>query len=155
RALPAAGERREGVLGRTFTGKAAGEMRRHILDAGQRARDPQPPAGDFARHTWELARAVAERDAALGWQLTEAANRLQVHTIDAYCMQLARRLATEAGGAAAWSPSETPAALYRAAVRDLCAELETPGDTGEALASLLLHFDNHLPRLEGLLIQLL
>lgn len=148
-------ERPEEVLCMTFTRKAAGEMRRRLLDALHRARDPQPPAEDFARHTWELARAVAERDAALGWQLTEAANRLQIHTIDAYCMQLARRLATEAGSAATWSPSETPAALYRAAIRDLCAELEAPGDTGEALANLLLHFDNHLPRLESLLIQLL
>lgn len=148
-------ERPEEVLCMTFTRKAAGEMRRRILEALQRAHDPQPPAEDFARHTWALARAVVARDAALGWRLTEAANRLQIQTIDAYCMQLARRLATAAGGAAGLSPSEAPEALYRAAVRELCAQLEAPAGSGAALATLLLHLDNHLPRLEGLLIQLL
>lgn len=148
-------EQPEEVLCMTFTRKAAGEMHRRILEALQRARDPEPPQEDFMRLTWELARAVVERDAALGWQLTAAANRLQIHTIDAYGMRLARRLATAADGAAGLAPSETPQTLYREAVRELCAELEAPGDRGAALATLLRHLDNHLPRLEGLLIQLL
>lgn len=145
----------EEVLCMTFTRKAAGEMRRRILEALHGARDPAPPHEDFARQTWELARAVVARDGALGWQLSAAANRLQIHTIDAYGMQLARRLATTAGAAVGLAPSETPGALYREAVRELCAQLEAPGSGGEALASLLLHLDNHLPRLEELLIKLL
>lgn len=148
-------EQPEEVLCMTFTRKAAAEMRRRILEALRGAAADRPPEDDFNRQTWELARAAAARDRAAGWELAEAGNRLQIQTIDAYCMQLARRLAAEAEIAGDLAPSETPQPLYRAAVRELCATLELPGDTGEALRRLLLHLDNHLPRLEELLIRML
>lgn len=145
-------EQPEAILCMTFTRKAAGEMRRRILEALHRAADDQPPEDEFGRQTWELARAAAARDQAAGWRLTESASRLQIHTIDAFCMRLTRRLA---GAAAGLSPSEDPAPLYREAVREQCAQLELPGTSGEDLARLLLHFDDDLPRLEALLIRLL
>ena len=147
-------EQPEQVLCMTFTRKAAGEMRRRILEALRSAAEDQSPEDPFQRQTWALAREAAARDRAAGWRLTETANRLQIHTIDAFCMQLARRLAGEAG-TAGLDPSEDAEPFYRAAVRELCAQLEAPGATGEALAALLLHLDDHLPRLEALLIRLL
>lgn len=153
--LLAACEQPEEVLCMTFTRKAAGEMRRRILSALQRAQEDTPPSDAFARQTWDLARAAVARDRAAGWRLTEAVNRLQIHTIDAYCMQLARRLAGEAGVIATLTPTEHVVPLYQEAVRELCARLESADATGAALAVLLSHLDNHWPRLEELLIRLL
>ncbi|MBK6961473.1 MAG: UvrD-helicase domain-containing protein [Gammaproteobacteria bacterium] len=145
----------EEVLCMTFTRKAAGEMRRRILGALELARQPEPPEDAFERGNWELARAVTARDAAAGWDLANAPNRLQVHTIDAFCALLARQLAVEAGLGAGLAPSENAEPLLRAAVRDLAAELERPGATGDALAVLLTHLDNNQSQLEDLLIRLL
>lgn len=145
----------EEVLCMTFTRKAAGEMRRRILGALELAQQPEPPADEFERGNWELARAVTARDAAAGWDLASAPNRLQIHTIDAFCALLARQLAVEAGLGAGLAPSENAEPLLRAAVRDLTAELERPGATGDALAVLLTHIDNNQSQLEDLLIRLL
>ncbi len=145
----------EEVLCMTFTRKAAGEMRRRILGALELAQQPEPPADEFERSNWELARAVTARDAAAGWDLASAPNRLQVHTIDAFCALLARQLAVEAGLGSGLAPSENAEPLLRAAVRDLAAELERPGATGAALAVLLTHLDNNQSQLEDLLIRLL
>jgi ATP-dependent exoDNAse (exonuclease V) beta subunit len=145
----------EEVLCMTFTRKAAGEMRRRILGALELAQQPQPPDDEFERDNWELARAVTARDAAAGWDLASAPNRLQIHTIDAFCALLARQLAVEAGLGSGLAPSENAEPLLRAAVRDLVAELERPGATGDALAVLLTHLDNNQSQLEDLLIRLL
>ena len=145
----------EEVLCMTFTRKAAGEMRRRILGALELAREPQAPDDEFERGTWQLARAVTARDAAAGWDLAGAPNRLQIHTIDAYCALLARQLAVEAGLGAGLAPDENAEPLLRAAVRDLSAELERPGASGDALAVLLTHLDDNQSQLEDLLIRLL
>ncbi|MFN2425019.1 MAG: UvrD-helicase domain-containing protein, partial [Candidatus Binatia bacterium] len=80
-ALLARVERPESVLAITFTRKAAGEMRRRIVEAliDARART-EPPERDFERETYELARAALARDASLGWHVLESPSRLQVFT---------------------------------------------------------------------------
>ena len=69
----------------TFTRKAAGEIRERIIDALREAASGAPPNQPHRALTWRLARAVLERDAALGWELIAHPARLQVHTIDALC----------------------------------------------------------------------
>src|SRR6476661_6070820 len=84
-ALLARVERPEAIVAMTFTRKAAGEIRERIVRA---LRDAAGGAASEQAHralTWRLARAVLERDAALGWELVAHPARLQVHTIDALC----------------------------------------------------------------------
>ena len=80
-ALLARVEQPESVVAITFTRKAAGEMRRRVLDALDRAAGPEPDQPHRAK-TWRLARAAAARDAALGWDLASNPNRLRIRTID-------------------------------------------------------------------------
>ena len=89
--LLAAVERPEEIAAITFTRKAAAEMRRRVFEALAAARGPRPEAGHGAV-TYELARAVLARDAALGWQLEQSAARLRVQTIDALCVSLTRQM---------------------------------------------------------------
>src|SRR5512142_3275600 len=59
-------ERPESVVAITFTKKAAGEMRRRVLDAlAQAAATIEPPTEPHKALTWRLARAVRDRDIAL------------------------------------------------------------------------------------------
>ena len=77
----------ESVVAVTFTRKAAGEMRRRVLDALRSAVGPEPEQPQAA-HTWRLARDVSERDAARGWNLLQNAGRLRIRTIDSLCDSL-------------------------------------------------------------------
>src|SRR5439155_1030866 len=89
-ALLARVERPEAIIGMTFTRKAAGEIRDRILVALRGAEDESPAEPHLAL-TWRLARAALQHDAALGWNLIAHPARLQVHTIDALCLALARQ----------------------------------------------------------------
>ena len=79
----------EAVLAITFTRKAAGEMRRRIVDAlVEASTTDSPPEKDFERERWQRARAVLERDAAEDWGLLHSPSRLQVFTIDSFCSRV-------------------------------------------------------------------
>src|SRR5438270_4761431 len=85
-------ERPEEITAITFTRKAAAEMRNRVLEALALARhEPRPSEAHKAR-TWELGRAVLERNDALGWALEDSASRLRVQTIDALCASLTRQM---------------------------------------------------------------
>ena len=145
----------EEVLAITFTRKAAAEMRHRIVAALQLAQSNTPPSDDYQRQTWELARKVLARDAEHNWQLLTATSRLRIQTIDGLCRNLARQLVLENGLGELPQPADNPQALYREAVHELLKELETDGSNSDALATLLRHLDNNMPRLEGLLVNLL
>jgi ATP-dependent helicase/nuclease subunit A len=88
-ALLARVDRPEAVLAITFTRKAAGEMRRRIVEAlAEAAASARSPDNDFDRQRHERARAVLERDAELGWGLLHSPSRLQVFTIDSFCSRV-------------------------------------------------------------------
>ena len=145
----------EEVLCMTFTRKAAGEMRARLITALVAAQNDTPINNDYDQQNRELALKALARDRQQDWNLIEAPNRLRILTIDSFCRHLGSQLSIDLGIGQLPEPSDNPQVAYRLAVQQLSAELENPGSTGEALETLLVHFDNDLPRLEGLLVNLL
>ncbi len=145
----------EEILCMTFTRKAAGEMRARLIAALIGAQDNTPVDSDYEQQSRELALHALARDREQGWNLIETPNRLRIQTIDSFCRHLASQLAIDLGIGQLPEPSDNPQVAYQQAVQQVFAELETPGATAEALETLLIHFDNDLPRLEALLLRLL
>lgn len=145
----------EEVLGITFTRKAAQEMHHRITTALQLAKDKFEPASEHEQLTMELAQQVLARDKEQGWQLLLSPSRLRIKTIDAFCQSITRQLPIAAGASAYLETRENASGLYRAAVQDLFREMQNEGPLADALATLLRHMDNNLPKVENLLTQLL
>jgi ATP-dependent exoDNAse (exonuclease V) beta subunit len=144
----------EAIVAITFTIKAAGEMRARILGALAQAQRGVEAPSEHARRTLELARTALERDAAHAWRLAENPARLQIQTIDALCLKLARRMPVLARTQGDLRITERPRPLYHAAARMLLEELEAPAQ-GERLASLLLHLDGDEQKLIELIADML
>src|SRR4051794_21812390 len=70
----------EQVVAITFTRKAAAEMRRRVQQALRAAAAGEGAATGHGATTRALARAVIERDRALGWSLSARPQRLRVDT---------------------------------------------------------------------------
>jgi ATP-dependent exoDNAse (exonuclease V) beta subunit len=150
-ALLAHVERPEAIVAMTFTRKAAGEIRDRILIALRAAEAPSPDEPHRAL-TWRLAREAMQRDAALGWNLIAHPARLQVHTIDALCLTLARQAPLAVKLGAMPRMIERAEALHLAAARTALDE----ADAGDAAWQRLLDdLDNDADRLVGLLASLL
>ena len=152
-ALLARVRRPESILAITFTRKAAGEMRRRVLEALDRAAGP-PPAKPHERRTWELAVKARERDQKLGWQIVACPHRLQIRTIDSFCAALVRRMPWLSRLGAPPEIVEDPEEIYRAAARATLQLLES-ADHGQPIARLLLHLDNDTSALERMLADML
>lgn len=145
----------EQILCMTFTRKAAGEMRHRLINALIKAENDPEPADAYEHATWTLAHRVLARDKAQNWQLIAAPNRLRILTIDSFCRHLASQLVLESGFGELPEPVDNPDKFYRLAIHDLLGELESNSTLGESLSTLLIHFDNDMARLEGLLLRLL
>jgi ATP-dependent helicase/nuclease subunit A len=145
-------DRPERIVAMTFTRKAAGEMRERIVEALRDAAAGCPVDAPHARRTRELALAALARDRFLGWQLATHPARLQVQTIDALCLGLARQapLATTLG--AAPRVEERAGGLYAEAAR---VALASAAATDPAWPQLLAHLDNDADRAIGLLQEML
>ena len=150
-ALLARVERPEAIVAMTFTRKAAGEIRDRILVA-LREVEAAPPAEPHRALTWRLAGAALQRDAALGWNLIAHPARLQVHTIDALCLALARQAPLAVKLGAMPRMIERADELYVEAAR---AALDEAGVGDPAWQRLLDDLDNDADRLVGLLASLL
>lgn len=144
----------EEVLAITFTRKAAGEMRERILRALESAQ-AEPPADPFARDNWALARAVRERDEALGWDLARHPARLRVLTVDAFNAALTRQTPWLAGLGAATAVTDSAGELYRLAARRTLETLASDTGWSSAVASLLFHLGNQMEQAESLLAGML
>lgn len=148
-------EQPEEVLAITFTRKAAGEMQDRIINALWQAAEQPEPSDAHAKRTWDLAQAVLERDAALGWHLLQSPQRLRVTTIDSLCRSITQQLPLASGIGAQPDTLENPDLAYRLAVRELFKQLDKEGELREHLARLLRHVDNNLQAVENLLAGLL
>lgn len=144
----------EEIAAITFTRKAASEMRNRVLEALERARSPRPEKPNDAA-TWDLARAALARDEIMGWNVLANPERLRVSTIDSFCAGLARQMPMLSRLGAPPAIVEDAEVLYRDAARELIARLESDENVRPAIERLLQHLDNDLPKVEGLIAQML
>jgi ATP-dependent exoDNAse (exonuclease V) beta subunit len=154
-ALLARAEVPEEIVAITFTRKAAGEMRERVVRALRGAVSPAPPDPDHQRRTWELARAVRQRDAHAGWGLDASPARLRIQTIDSLCAALTRQMPVLSGFGGHLEPVQEAAPLYREAARRTLALLDEAQPWSSAVGRVLLHLDNSVDRAEGLLAGML
>ena len=143
----------EEITAITFTRKAAGEMRRRIMNALLDSSGPRP-AEPHRALTWDLARRARERSDGLNWRLAENPGRLRIQTIDALCASITRQMPwlSRLGGAPAIM--ENAKELYLEAARATVELLEDDRWSTET-GILLAHVDNDFRTLETLLAGML
>jgi ATP-dependent exoDNAse (exonuclease V) beta subunit len=148
--------RPEEILAITFTRKAAGEMKRRVLDALAKARSA-PGADDpaFDARTRELALAALAQDARLGWGLVENSARLRIQTIDSFNASLTRQLPLLARLGPQPVLVEDAGDLFREAALRTLAAIGEGGERARAVARLLVHVDGDLTRAADLVADLL
>jgi len=148
--------RPEEILAITFTRKAAGEMKRRVLEALHEAAKPLPEdAPDNDLRTRKLAQAALARDAELGWRLLENTVRLHIKTIDSFNASLTRQMPVLAH--LGWQPGLVDDAqdlYHEAAVRTL-ALLDEDAGAAQDIARLLDHLDGDQGRVAGLIAGML
>ncbi|MCZ6804319.1 MAG: UvrD-helicase domain-containing protein [Proteobacteria bacterium] len=149
----------EEIIAITFTRKAAAEMQGRILDALNMATDKAltgtAPESDHDKTTLELASAALERDQEMAWHLIENPGRLRLQTIDSLCASLTRQMPMLARlGTQPETPDDTEPLYQQAAINTL-GELESGAGWSEAIANLVYHLDNDLPRIKNLLVDML
>lgn len=147
--------RPEQVVAITFTRKAAAEMRQRVMQALRSAEAGEPVQGAHQQVTRAAAEGALAADAAGQWLLTRDENRLNIKTIDGFCMALTRQMPilSRFGGPAEILDEAEP--LYREAVAGLFEVLQSGEPPAHELRELLSHFDNNWPQVQGLLLDLL
>ncbi|MGH1485865.1 MAG: UvrD-helicase domain-containing protein [Cellvibrionaceae bacterium] len=148
----------ENILAITFTKKAAAEMQGRIIAALQNAKDESKgPDDHFSNKTWQLARQVIKRDAEQQWHLLDLPNRLRITTIDSFCRQLSQQmpLSNTLGNTPEVLDTAEIKNAYELAVRETLSLLEQTHPLQTDLIRLIKHFNNQLPNIESLLINLL
>jgi ATP-dependent exoDNAse (exonuclease V) beta subunit len=109
--------------------------------------------------TWQLARAVLQRDAERDWQIESNVSRLRLQTIDSLCASLTRQMPVLSRFGAQPEPIEDASLLYREAARATLAVLESrqanDAATSEDAATLLMHLDCDSERVIDLLVDML
>lgn len=143
-------EEPEEILAFTFTRKAAFEMRQRLLKSLK-----QPDSDKLMPLTRKLAQQVLQRDEEKQWHLQQNPQRLQISTIDAFNASLCAQLPVVSGLGGRVEVLEQAELLYREAVAQLFARLESNEDIADELAHFLQHLDNNLGRAQELLISLL
>jgi ATP-dependent exoDNAse (exonuclease V) beta subunit len=129
-------------------------MRGRIIAALAAAARGASAEGEHAQRTRELALAALACDRELGWNLTQNPARLQIQTIDALCMKLARRAPVLARYGAELTVTERARPLHRAAARMLLEEIEDAREGGR-LAVLLEHVEGDERKLIELVADML
>ncbi len=145
----------EEIIAITFTRKAAAEMQGRILDALEMAASGIEPESSHQKTSYELAVAALQRDQAQGWQLTQNPGRLRVQTIDSLCASLTRQMPILASLGTQPDTLEDAEPLYQQAAINTLAELESGEGWSEAIANLVFHLDNDLPRIKNMIVDML
>lgn len=144
----------EEIIAITFTKKAVAEMRGRILSSLEDARDNKPVETDKPhKHiTRDWASRALARDAALGWQILAQPARLRVMTIDSLSGSLARQmpLLSRLGGQPGMT--ENAEEHYQEAAKRTLGLIH---EGNETIQYALDFFDNDIPKLTGLLANML
>jgi len=145
----------EEIVAITFTRKAAAEMRGRILNALEQVINNQEPVDAAAEITRRLAIQVIAQDRQRGWQLADNPSRLRIQTIDSLTASLTRQMPVLAQFGAQPETIEDAGELYTLAAANTLAELESGGAWSDAIAMLLRHLDNDMPRVRNMLATML
>jgi len=145
----------EEIIAITFTRKAAAEMQGRILAALARGSDDTPPNEPHELQTWALAREALKQNEKHRWMLTQNPARFKIQTIDSLCAGLTRQmpLLSEFGAPPQIIDNAEP--LYRQAARNTLADLEAGFSWSPAVEALIRHLDNHLEKVENLIVGML
>jgi ATP-dependent helicase/nuclease subunit A len=145
----------EEIIAVTFTRKAAAEMHSRILDALNYVLTGTEPKSEHEKITFELATAALKRDQEKGWQIIENPGRLRLQTIDSLCASLTRQMPMLARLGTQPETLEDAEPLYQQAAINTLAELESGEGWSDAIANLVVHLDNDLPRIKNLIVDML
>tara|TARA_B100002049_G_scaffold229110_1_gene204347 strand:- start:90918 stop:93755 length:2838 start_codon:yes stop_codon:yes gene_type:complete len=105
----------EKILPITFTKKAAAEMGARVFKYLRMGLSDSPPNERHLLETWELAKKALANSESKGWDILNNPGRLQIMTIDSFCLQLinAHPVANKHGGTI--TPVEDCSLLYERA----------------------------------------
>ncbi len=145
----------EEIIAITFTRKAAAEMQGRILEALNLAVSKTKPETEHDKVTIELATAALKRDQDKNWQLIDNPGRLRLQTIDSLCASLTRQMPMLARLGTQPETLEDAEPLYQQAAINTLAELESGEGWSDAIANLVFHLDNDLPRIKRLIVDML
>ena len=145
----------EEIVAITFTKKAAAEMRGRIIAALENITSEQAVEDEAATQTRELAKQAWVRNQKYDWQLENNPGRLRIQTIDSLCAALTRQMPVLSRFGAQPETIEDAAELYKEAAAATLAELESGQGWSDAIAVLLTHLDNNLPRVRDMLASML
>ena len=155
--LLAACKHPEEVLAITFTKKAANEMAERILSTLAWAQhvDPEKIESQLDRDRYQIAQSMLAQDEKESWHIQQSPNRLRIQTIDSFCNFLASRLPILSNFGGPLPISEQVDDCYQLAIRNCLGLLDSELPIADAIAELMLHFDNDTTKLETLLTSLL
>ncbi|PCJ20859.1 MAG: DNA helicase, partial [SAR86 cluster bacterium] len=155
--LLAVSQQPEEVLAITFTKKAANEMAERILSTLDWAasKELSDLNSQFDIDRYNAADKVLQQDKARSWKLRESPHRLRIQTIDSFSSFLANRLPVLSNFGGPLLVSDQIDDCYQEAIRDCLDSLNDESAIAEHIAELLLHFDNDVEKVEGLLLDLL
>lgn len=144
----------EEIVAITFTRKAAAEMRERVLTALARI-DSVSGESEHDKLTRELASAVLQRDAQMGWQISANPARLRIQTIDSLCASLTRQMPMLSKFGSQPESVEDASELYLDAARATIALVEGNDVVAQDVERLLEYLDNDVARIETLLAAML
>ncbi len=145
----------EEVVAITFTRKAAGEMRRRILQALDCTARGEQAGTEYEQATLDLAAQALAQSRRLGWDLEFYPGRLRIQTIDSLCAGLAARMPLLSGLGGQGRISGEPEYMYTLAARRTLAELGPDSPWNSSVRALLRHLDNDHVRACGLIAGML